>query len=159
MVAVLVGVAERVLVGTDVTGDWGEAVVGGAGAAAPAGTEVCGEGVAVRGADGECNDGDSDSDGWSETDRDAATGWLEAVGRGELVAASAVPAAATAIAAEAAIAALTALTCRSFMRRRRGTLCTVVPCTAGGAPDGHSAASRSAASARCDRPRSCQFWP
>jgi hypothetical protein len=54
-------------VGTDVTGDWGEAVVGGAGAAAPAGTEVCGEAVAVRDAvrdaDGECNDGDNDGDG------------------------------------------------------------------------------------------------
>ena len=114
--------------------------------------EVCGGGA---GCDGEVCVGE----GWSETDRTAATGWFGALGLFATVAARAVAAAATAIAALAAMTALAALMCRSFMRRRKGIWCTVVPCTAGGGPDGHSAASKSAASARCDRPRSCQSRP
>jgi hypothetical protein len=104
---------------------------------------------------------DKDVDGWSEICCTAATGWFEAVavGGGEPVAARAAPAATAAIATPAAIAALTGLKWRSLIRRRRGTRCAVVPCTVGGAPEGHSAASRSAASPRCDRPRSCQCRP
>ena len=44
-------------------------------------------------------------------------------------------------------------------RRCRGVLTTLVPWTAAGPPDGHRAASSSAASARCVRPRSCQSGP
>jgi hypothetical protein len=94
-----------------------------------------------------------DVDGWSDTDC-TVTGWLEGLGLGELVAARAVPAATTEITTPTAMAALTAP-----IRRSRGIRYTVVPCTAGGAPRGHSAASRSAASPRWDRPRSCQSWP
>ena len=49
--------------GGDVTGDWGDAVFGGAGAAPSAGTEVLGEALAAREADGEDNDGDQDGVG------------------------------------------------------------------------------------------------
>ena len=43
--------------------------------------------------------------------------------------------------------------------RRSWTCSMVVPCAVGGGPDGHSSASSSAASPRCDRPCSCQSWP
>ena len=73
-----------------------------------------------------------------------------------------VPATATATAMAAAMVFLTALTCRSRERRcrwRRRILSIVVPWTAGRAPEGHRAASSSAASPRWDRPRSCQRGP
>lgn len=104
--------------------------------------------VAVGDADAE----DKDGDGWSETDCTTATGWFGVAGRGELVAASAVPAAAPATATPAMIATLTALRCRSLPGRRRDIRCAELPCTAGGGPDGHSAASKSAASPRWERP-------
>jgi hypothetical protein len=83
------------------------------------------------------------------------------LGQREPLAASAVLAAAAAAATTtlAAMAALTGLRCRSFMRRRREIRCTVAPCTVGGGPAGHNAASNSAASLRCERPRSCQPRP
>jgi len=106
--------------------------------------------------DGKDEDGDGEEgdDGWSETSLTAATARLGTLGLCKSVAARAVPAATTAIAIPAAMAALTPLICRRIQIQ-----CTVKPCTAGGALDGHSAASRSAASPRCDRPRSCQSWP
>jgi hypothetical protein len=59
----LVGVGDEVLAGDDVTGDWGEAVFGGAGAAAPVGTEVPGDLVAARDVADVDNDGDKGDDG------------------------------------------------------------------------------------------------
>jgi hypothetical protein len=44
-------------------------------------------------------------------------------------------------------------------RRNREIQYTVAPCTAGGAPTGHSAANSSAASPRWERPCSCQCRP
>ena len=72
------------------------------------------------------------------------------------------PEAATTIAVPAAMAALAVPACQSRVRRllaRSGVRATVVPWTAGAAPDGHRAASSSAASPRCDRPRSRQSGP
>ena len=69
------------------------------------------------------------------------------------------PAAAPAITMPAAIAALVMLMCRCGTRRRSRTWCTVLACTAGGPPEGHSAASSSAASASPDRPRCSQSGP
>ena len=73
-----------------------------------------------------------------------------------------VPAATIAAATVAAMALLTAFECRSRERRlpwRRRIFSTALPWTAAGPPDGHRAASSSAASPRCDRPRSCQSGP
>ena len=55
--------------------------------------------------------------------------------------------------------ALTAARGACVRRWRNGIRCTVLPCTAGAAPDGHSAASSSAAAASRDRPRSSQSGP
>ena len=69
---------------------------------------------------------------------------------------------ATATTTAAAMAALTARECRSRDRPgrwRSGTCSTLLPWTAAAPPDGHRAASSSAASARCDRPRSYQSGP
>jgi hypothetical protein len=68
--------------------------------------------------------------------------------------ASAVPAAAATATPLTAMAALSPV-----IRRNREIRSTVLPCSAGGAPAGHSSASASAASPRCDRPRWCQSRP
>ena len=123
--------------------------------------ELDGEGEDADG-DGDGDGGDEDTgdedtdddDGWRETSFTAAAGWLGTVGLCKPVAARAEPAVTTTIAIPTAMAALTPLICR-----RRKIQCTVKPCTAGGEPDGHSAASKSAASPRCDRPRSRQSGP
>ena len=76
--------------------------------------------------------------------------------------ATTVPATAITTAIAAAMAFLAALACRSRESRRcrrRRIFSTVVPWTAACPPDGHRAASSSAASPRCDRPRSCQRGP
>ncbi len=122
-----------------------------------------GNGDGDGGGDGEDDDKD---DGWSATCC-TVMGWFEALGPcGEPVAARAiaVPAATTAITTPAAMAASSALTCRRLLcrcllRRPRKIRCAVKPCTSGGWPDGHSAASSSAASPRCDRPLSSQSRP
>ncbi len=111
-------------------------------------------------------DGDGEGEGvgeaevevaWSETCCVAAAGWLRWTGTVALVrrvAASAVPAATTTITTAATKATLIILERRPSQIRS-----TVKPPTAGGSPDGHSAASSSAASPRCDRPRSSQSGP
>ena len=76
--------------------------------------------------------------------------------------ATTVPATAITTAITAAMAFLAALVCRSRERQRcrcRRIFSTVVPWTAACPPDGHRAASSSAASARWERPRSCQRGP
>src|ERR1700691_1125845 len=116
--------------------------------------------------------GDADGVGWSETGCTATAGgapvpcwmpWFFETG-----AARAVPAATTAIPAAIAMAAGIGRRCRSRRgcSRERGRGCwwsctrsTAVPCCAAGAPIGHSAASSSAASPRCERPRRSQSWP
>ena len=104
--------------------------------------------------EGEAEDSDGDPGGWSTTDC-TGTGWFRELGLsgpGRVMAAAV--AATTAIATPAVMAALTGLN-----RRNRRIRYTSVPCTAGGVPDGQSAASSRAASPRCDRPRSCQSGP
>lgn len=91
-------------------------------------------------------------EGLSETARTAAAGYSDAAGRCEPEAASAAPAAPAAITTLPAITALTGLTRHSLVRLRKGIRYTPVPCTVGGAPDGHSAASSNAASPRCELP-------
>ena len=73
--------------------------------------------------------------------------------------AAAAAAATTMAAMMTALAAPKCLTWERQLRWRRGIRSTVMPSTAGGPPDGHSAASSSAASPRCDRPRSSQSGP
>src|SRR5580704_2345494 len=116
--------------------------------------------------------GDADGVGWRETGCTATGGgvpvpfwvpWFFETG-----AARAVPAATTAIPAAIAMAAGIGRRCRSRRGCSRGrgrgcwsscTRSTPVPCCAAGAPIGHSAASSSAASPRCERPRRSQSWP
>jgi hypothetical protein len=82
----------------------------------------------------------------------AATEWADVRGPGPLRA-SAVLAATTA-------PTPTAMATRSpVIRRNTEIRSTVLPWSAGGAPDSHSAASTSAASPSCDRPRCCQSRP
>src|SRR5580658_10431338 len=88
----------------------------------------------------------------------SATAYEEDLGKAKprIVPAAAIPATAT------AMVVLTAAERRSRERQLRlcgGVFATVLPWTAAGPPDGHSAASSSAASARCDRPRSRQPGP
>jgi hypothetical protein len=91
-------------------------------------------------------------DSWSEICCTAATEWAEVRGPGPLRA-SAVLAATTA-------PTPTAMATRSpVIRRDKGIRSAVLPWSAGGAPDSHSAASTSAASPSCDRPRCCQSRP
>jgi hypothetical protein len=92
-------------------------------------------------------------DGWSEICCTAATEWAEVRGPGPR-AASAAPPAATMATVLTAIAAFNPRTLRN-----REIRSTVLPWSAGGRPAGHSAASSSAASPRCDRPRWCQSRP
>ena len=76
--------------------------------------------------------------------------------------AATVPAPATATAMAAAMVFLTAPACRTRERRcrwRRRIFSSVLPWTAGRLADGHRAASSSAASPRCDRPRWYQRGP
>ena len=128
----------------------GEKVTGGGDVGGGVG-DFLGDGVG----EGE-GDGDADGVGESVTCWTAATGWVGVVvlGSRKPVAASAVPAAAMNTAAAATTAALAGLT-----RRYSGIFSTVIPPTPGGPPDGHSAASSSAASPRWDRPRCSQSGP
>ena len=92
-------------------------------------------------------------DGWREICCTAATEWAEVRGPGPRAASAAPPAATTAT----ALTAIAAFNPRT--PRNREIRSTVLPWSAGGAPAGHSAASSSAASPRCDRPRWCQSRP
>jgi len=133
--------------------DVGARDAGAADAGAGDGDGVCfGEGDADG--EGEADDSDGDAAGSSTTDC-TGTGWFRELGlngAGRVMAAAV--AATTAIATPAVMAARAGLN-----RRNRRIRYTSVPCTAGGVPDGHSAASSRATSPRCDRPRSCQSGP
>lgn len=100
------------------------------------------------GEDGDANGEDSRT----EICCTAATEWAEVRGPGPL-SASAVLAATTALTP-------TAMATRNPVIRRNSEIRSIVlPWSAGGAPDSHSAASSSAASPSCDRPRRCQSRP
>ena len=126
--------------------DGGGGEVGGGGEIG-GGSEVGGGGAGEVGGGGD-DGGRGEGDGWSETRSTTLAGRFGRLRPWESLAARAVAASTTMVAAQTAMAALTGL-----RGRIREIQCTVAPCIAGGAPDGHSAASKSAASARCDRPR------
>ena len=63
------------------------------------------------------------------------------------------------VTAPATAATCTGRTCGSLGRLRSGTRSTLVPCTVGGAPVGHRAASSEAASPRCVLPCSSHAGP
>jgi hypothetical protein len=115
-------------------------------------TVILGDGLADGFGEDE-DGGTGGADGWSEICCTAATERAEARGPGARTA-RAVPAAAITAIALIAMAAFHPQT-----RRNRGIRSTVLPCSAGGAPAGHSAASSSAASPSCERPRWCQSRP